>query len=80
VLSQPPSGSSDESYQPAGHGVFRKADHSFGGSRSCRINKRWAAQFHEKETSMKPMYLRSVYLLAVVVAFVVAAGAGTKFH
>jgi len=26
------------------------------------------------------MYLRSVYLLAVVVAFVVAAGAGTKFH
>jgi hypothetical protein len=29
---------------------------------------------------MKPMYLRSVYLLAVVVAFVVAAGAGTKFH
>ena len=29
---------------------------------------------------MKPMYLRSVYLLAVVVAFVVAAGAGTKFN
>jgi hypothetical protein len=29
---------------------------------------------------MKSMYLRSVYLLAVVVAFVVAAGAGTKFH